>query len=117
MVHGSKLLCGVASIVIFSNPAMAQEGPGPQRGAAATSHSADTDISLEEVTVTAQRREESASKVPISITAFGAEQLAQRSITTERDLQTSVPGLVVKSVSSETQLTYSIRGQSVEPYS
>jgi len=113
----SKLFCGVAAIVILSNPAMAQEGPGQQHDAAATSHSADTVNSLEEITVTAQRREESASKVPISITAFGAEQLAERSITTERDLQASVPGLVVKTVSSETQMTYSIRGQSVEPYS
>jgi iron complex outermembrane receptor protein len=119
MVYASKLLYGVASIAIFSVPAMAEETPDPQRGAAATSKSAGTagPLELKEIVVTAQRREESSATVPIAITAFGAEQLAQRSITTERDLQASVPGLVVKTVSSESQLTYSIRAQSVEPYS
>ena len=117
VVKKSKLLCGIALIVIVSNSVMAQEGPGPQRGAGATSHSADAVSPLEEITVTAQRREEASSKVPLSVTAFGTEQLAERSITTERDLQSSVPGLVVRTNSSESQLTYSIRGQSVDPFS
>jgi len=50
---------------------------------------------LEEVVVTAQRREESAQDVPIVITAFSAERLEQQNITTTQDLQASVPSLVI----------------------
>jgi iron complex outermembrane receptor protein len=115
MTKRAKFLCTVAPILILSGAAMAQEKSESQDAGTGTSHQASA--SLEEVVVTAQRREEVSSKVPLSVTAFGAEQLAERSITTERDLQTSVPGLVVKTVTSETQLTYSIRAQSVEPFS
>ena len=114
MTKRVKFLFAIAPIVILSGPAMSQGKPASQNAGTETSPS---DASLEEVLVTAQRREESSANVPIAITAFGAEQLAQRSITTERDLQSSVPGLVVKTVSSESQLTYSIRAQSVEPFS
>jgi iron complex outermembrane receptor protein len=115
MTKRAKFLCTVAPILILSGAAMAQEKSESQDAGTGTSHQASA--SLEEVVVTAQRREEVSSKVPLSVTAFGAEQLAERSITTERDLQTSVPGLVVKTVTSETQLTYSMRAQSVEPFS
>ncbi|MBV6422247.1 MAG: Vitamin B12 transporter BtuB [Steroidobacteraceae bacterium] len=50
---------------------------------------------VEEIIVTAQRREESAQDVPIAITAFSAERLEQQNITTTQDLQASVPSLVI----------------------
>jgi iron complex outermembrane receptor protein len=69
---------------------------------------------LEEITVTAERRENSLSKVPISISAFDSEQLAERSITTETDLQASVPGLTVRTGENANYLNYAIRGQTLD---
>jgi iron complex outermembrane recepter protein len=71
---------------------------------------------LEEVTVTARRHGESLEKVPVSVTAFGQAQLEQRSIRSEEDLQTSVPGLTIRATSSQNQLQYSIRGQTIDTY-
>ena len=48
---------------------------------------------LEEVVVTARRREESLQDVPISISAFSAEQVEQRGITNLIDLDSAVPNL------------------------
>jgi iron complex outermembrane receptor protein len=42
--------------------------------------------------------------------------LAERSIHTEADLQSAVPGLTVRQTESQNQITLSIRGQSVEPF-
>lgn len=65
-----------------------------------------------EILVTAQRRSESLQKVPLSITAIGAVQLAQRGIDSLTNLSTSVtPGLeVTPYAGSAAQLTVSIRG-------
>lgn len=48
---------------------------------------------LEEITVTAQRREQSLQDVPIAVTAFTAEQLAQRQIFDTYDLVRNIPNL------------------------
>jgi iron complex outermembrane receptor protein len=73
--------------------------------------------SLDEVVVTARRRDESIERVPLAITAFGTEQLAERQIATEADLQATTPGLTIRQTSSQNQLNYSIRGQSVDAFS
>lgn len=81
---------------------------------------AETDASdrvLEEITVTARRRNESLQDVPVAVTAFGAEQIRERGIATEADLQASVPGLMVRVTNSSNQLNYSIRGQTVDSFS
>jgi iron complex outermembrane recepter protein len=72
---------------------------------------------LEEITVTATRRAESQSKVPVAVTAFDSESLAVRGITTETDLQQSVPGLTVKTTASQNQINYTIRGQTLDAFS
>jgi iron complex outermembrane receptor protein len=71
---------------------------------------------LEEVTVTARRRSENISNVPISITAIDANELASRTIRSETDLQVAVPGLIVRSTAVSTQQNYSIRGQSIDAF-
>jgi iron complex outermembrane receptor protein len=48
---------------------------------------------LEEVTVTAQRREQSLQDVPIAISAFSAEMLATRNIVDTYDLVRNIPNL------------------------
>lgn len=48
---------------------------------------------IEEIVVTAQRREETAQSIPISISAFSADQLASAGVEDTRALQTLTPGL------------------------
>jgi iron complex outermembrane recepter protein len=77
----------------------------------------DSANQLEEVVVTARRREESLSRVPITIAAFTNKQLVDRSITSQEDMQSAVPGLTVRSTNSSNDLNYSIRGQTLVAYS
>lgn len=70
-----------------------------------------------EIIVTAQRREEALSKVPLSVVAFGSETLVERTITSEQDVGKLVPGLQVKNGQNSNQLSFSLRGQSLDPFS
>lgn len=54
-------------------------------------------VALEEVVVTAQKREERLIDVPISIVAITGEELQHREITRIDDLQSAVPGLAIQS--------------------
>ena len=79
---------------------------------AATVAGAQTETGgLEEVTVTAQRREQSLQDVPIAITAFTAEQLARRNIVDTYDLVRNIPNLTGNNnVGVGTSSSYYIRG-------
>jgi iron complex outermembrane receptor protein len=50
---------------------------------------------LEEIVVTARRREERLQSVPVAITAFSEDTLQQKSVTAVQDLQYSVPSLSI----------------------
>jgi iron complex outermembrane receptor protein len=76
-----------------------------------------TEGALQEIVVTAQRREESLEKTPIAVSVVGADALAQQQIVTEQDLVIAVPGLNVKAGLSSNQLNYAIRGQSLDLFS
>ncbi|TWC97611.1 MULTISPECIES: TonB-dependent receptor [unclassified Sphingobium] len=67
---------------------------------------------LDEIVVTAQKRPENMQKVPISINALNAEQLAQRGVTGLGNLtQNPVPGMVVKPAGGQgSLLIVDIRG-------
>ena len=54
----------------------------------------DSGSLLEEITVTAQRREESLQEVPLAVTAFNDEQLERLQITEALDLTKLVPNLI-----------------------
>ena len=71
---------------------------------------------LQEITVTARRRSENLSNVPIAITAFDQNQLTERTIHAETDLQVSVPGLIVRTNAVSTQQNLSLRGQSIDSF-
>ncbi len=77
---------------------------------------ADGPGALQEIVVTAQRRSESLSKVPVSISALSADALQKQAVITESDLQVSVPGLIVRATTNSNQLNYSIRGQTVDAF-
>lgn len=74
-------------------------------------------VAVNEIVVTAQRREESLSKVPVSVSAFNSDVLEERNITSEQDLASLVPGLVVKSGQNSNQLSFTLRGQTLDPFS
>ena len=100
------LLASVPFIALSAESALAQTASSGEEVEAADEFGT--------ITVTARRRDENLDKVPASVAAFGAEQLAQRSISTESDLQKAVPGLTIRESLSSNQLNYSLRGQSVD---
>lgn len=80
----------------------AQPAPAQQAQRAADSQTGD-------IIVTAQKREESLSRVPMSITALSANQLADRRISSPEDLAKAVPGFQFTPSVSGTPV-YTIRG-------
>jgi iron complex outermembrane receptor protein len=94
------LLAG--TVLPFAPTAYAQEG-------------ASEDTSGE-IIVTARRREESLSKVPIAISAISAADINDRAIRNENDLQSAVPGLIIRQNGGANSFNYSIRGQSVDTF-
>ncbi|MGB0218013.1 MAG: TonB-dependent receptor [Sinimarinibacterium flocculans] len=65
---------------------------------------------IEEIIVTAQRREESAQDVPISITVFDGKQLGNANITNSADLALYTPSLSANTRFGADNATFSIRG-------
>jgi iron complex outermembrane recepter protein len=82
----------------------AEPGAAPGAGAGATG-------GLEEVVVTAERREASLQTVPIAVSALSAETIENRQIRACEDLQRFVPSLkMTKNVTSPTNVSPSLRG-------
>nr|WP_282596006.1 TonB-dependent receptor [Spongiibacter thalassae] len=67
-------------------------------------------IRLEEVTVTAQRREQSLQDVPISINVFSGEKLVEMKIDRFEDLVLQEPSLTLKAGMSPNALQFGMRG-------
>ncbi|AOR76026.1 TonB-dependent receptor [Novosphingobium resinovorum] len=95
---------------MLAMPAHAQSG-------AEAAQAKDAKPEIEEIVVTAQRREQSLSKVPVSVSAFNADVLQDRNVTSEQGLAALVPGLVVKSGQNSNQLSFTLRGQTLDPFS
>ncbi|HEY1075412.1 MAG TPA: TonB-dependent receptor plug domain-containing protein, partial [Fontimonas sp.] len=72
--------------VIAVEPLRAQATPAPSAPSAVAT-------ALEEIVVTAQKREQSLQEVPIAVSAFTDFQLDSRGIVSVKDLGTAVPGL------------------------
>ncbi len=78
-------LCASASLMVMPGIAIAQE--------TAASPQADADGAIEEIIVTAQRREENLQDIPLSVTAISGAQLRNADIRDITRLEQSVPGL------------------------
>jgi outer membrane receptor protein involved in Fe transport len=65
---------------------------------------------LEEVVVTAQRREESAQTVGIALSVLTGQSLAEKAIVTVNDLQNAIPSLQVEPAFGGGQPQYRLRG-------
>src|SRR5687768_8121444 len=99
--HRSILLPTTALTLGLAAPAIAQNAePRP----------AATTNMLEEVIVTARRREESVQDVPISISVFDQETLNERNVTNAADLANYTPSLNVNTRFGPDQASFSIRG-------
>jgi iron complex outermembrane receptor protein len=79
-------------------------------GAPAQEPERDVATGLEEVIVTAQKREESAQSVPISLTALGAEQIEKTYSRDIQDVEALVPNLIVDPILGNGTASISIRG-------
>jgi len=97
-----RLLAGVtmAAVAILAAPPTGAEG-----------------LLVEEVVVTAQRREQRLADVGISVTAFTGEQLRELGIFDSTDLVAQTPGLQVSGAGGGTVNTYSIRGVTQNDFS
>lgn len=113
-----------AIAALYSDTALAQTQP-PQASPAseqpaptnAEKPQAKSDAASETIVVTAQRRSETLERSPVAVSVVTAQTLAEKAIVTETDLQSSVPGLTVKTGQNENQLNFSLRGQTVDPFS
>ena len=84
----------------------------PNTHAIATQISTPTD-ELQEIIVTAEKRESTVQKTPLSITAIAGEDLQARGLTSAQDLVRAVPGIAVSSAGPG-QAQYEIRGLSAD---
>src|SRR5580693_7655080 len=99
---------GVAALCLWgsvSTEVLAQAAGKPDAPA--------TDTSVQELVVTAQRREQSILKVPVAVTALAGDALSSKGVTNSSQLSMAVPNLQVNSAYGETQPNFSLRGVSV----
>ncbi len=104
-LNRTLLATAIGSVLLGAGAVAAEEAAAP------------VENSLEEVIVTAQRRSESLERTPVAVTALSADALAKSVVHSEADLQTAVPGLIVKAGQSSNQINYSLRGQTVDAFS
>ncbi|HEY6130608.1 MAG TPA: TonB-dependent receptor, partial [Halioglobus sp.] len=83
--------------------------PAAQADAQDTAPRNQDQMLLEEVIVTARRREEFLQETPVAVSAFSAEDLKIAGIANTRDLQESVPGLVFSEMGNKSPAIF-IRG-------
>lgn len=96
----SLAIAAALACVAAGAPAQAQEVPAREEARR-----------LDEVTVSARRREESAQDVPVAVTAFSREDLVELQADSIEDLQGSVPNLnIVQGRGSSGSVNVFIRG-------
>lgn len=93
----------VAALAMSAMPAL----PVSAQGAAATEESSRT---IEQIIVTAQKREQNLQDVPIVVTAVSEQLLKDTGVKDIKDLTILTPGLLVTSTSNESVTTARIRG-------
>lgn len=72
---------------------------------------------IEEIKVTATRRETNVMETPFAIQAFGGEELEKQNILDTRDLYDYIPGLLVQEENSRNDHTVQMRGSSISSVS
>lgn len=85
-MKSKQVASSVAAIVLVC-------GLGATKSALAQNATADNDEGLQEIIVSARKRDENLRDVPISITAFSADMLEERGITSVYDIARQTPNL------------------------
>ena len=93
----------LAVMMAWAGSALAQTGDGPQDGV-------DGEVFLDEIVVTAQKREQSILDVPISVTALSGELLEDRGFNEVNDLQFIAPNLTFSQGNTSRISNLAIRG-------
>lgn len=107
------LSCSAVIAITASAPAFAQDTAQE----AAPAQEAGTQDAGNDIIVTARRAKERLSDVPVSVAALGSQELTERRIFSEIDLQAATPGLTVRQTNSSNQISFSLRGQSLDAFS
>jgi iron complex outermembrane recepter protein len=89
--------------------AQADEGQAGQSSAVATSPGSSAGAKLEEIVVTAQKREESLQSVPVPVSVINAQRLTDTGLTRLQDYFTSIPAVNLRPGIQSIQVV-SIRG-------
>jgi iron complex outermembrane receptor protein len=98
------LLASVAAAAMTA-PALAQTAPAPDDG--------EDSVAVEEIVVTAQRREERLQDVPLTVTVVGGAQLERQNITNATELSNASPEL---NFTAGPASGYSIRGSGTSTF-
>lgn len=109
----AKSLAIVATCAVLAplaNVARADTSPDSSTTTAPTAKSSKSAPQVEAVVVTAQRRSQNLQKVPVTDTAFSAQQLRDRQVVTVSDVLGNVPNVVTLSGSGYSQANYYFRG-------
>jgi len=99
------LLSGVSGV------ALAQTAPAEQ-ATSGTTETQERVTSLEEIVVTARRREESLQDAPIAVSSFSAAAIDRQFVTDIRGLAGQIPNVVITNVPGFNAAAIGIRGQS-----
>lgn len=94
MLLKSCLIVGVSTLA-FAQAGHAQEAPNG---------------TLEEIVVTAQKREQNLQQVPVSVTALSADAIANKGITQFENLAQAAPGLTITQNTQRTGNSINLRG-------
>ncbi|MBA4763184.1 TonB-dependent receptor [Sphingomonas sp.] len=108
MLNKYRLSCSIAPLLLA---VQAQAQAAPETPAPVPAQ-VETGAAQDDIVVTARRREESAQNVPVSVTAFSGDLLAERSVTTMDQLTYSTPGLTYGRAGNSSNPQIIIRGQS-----
>ncbi len=104
VIHFRKLvpvLAALPGVLLVASPTRAQ---------AQTSQAADTSQELQEVVVTARKRDESLHDVPVTVEAFTQQTIAQAGIEAPRDFIAMIPNMTLVEVQNVGNSFITIRG-------
>ena len=90
-------LLGAGSLAILMAPTIVQAQADERRG-------------VDQIVVTAQKREQNQQDIPVAVASYGEEMIENAGIRDIKDLIAIAPGLMVTSTSSEASTTVRIRG-------
>jgi iron complex outermembrane receptor protein len=108
--HNAAFGVLIAAAGLIAGPALAQTAKDATTAAAAAPASGET-AAVSEVIVTATKREEALSRVPIAVTALSGEQVKAAHIGNFADLPSQVPGATFISTKGQSTANVQIRGQ------